>query len=352
MLMPMLLAAVLLAQPDATDGPRRDELDSEVRIAVEANNVSVRLQFTSHANRRLCFTLPAGLPFQPIGREAPAVLTVEPATVDIPPRGTLTHSIPAVPLKPSDRLAGPATAEVTDALGPAVRLVATIHELSQAGKLRSPLTTVAQSALQLPPVGQSDLADVKQQVSQEVWKEIESSLAAAFPVDVPVPPKDSATAGSSQTSQAGRWYSHGQGDYRFRIPEGWTLVPGHRNREPDKDFDTLHSPDRRYVIVCSRNARAVGEAGPALAAYRDGQMPEVIGFDQVTLAGCKFDCAPALRIGYVVAKSEIAIWRMAIVHGERRYVINAIAPAAEYGDELPPSMARALGSLKFDSERE
>lgn len=350
MLMPMLLGVVLLAEPEATNGPRRDELDTEARIAVEADTVRIELLVTSRAKRPLRLTLPAGMSFRPIGRDAPVVLALEPATIELAPGGTQRLALPALPLAASDRIAGPAMADVTDALGPAIKLVATIHDLSRAGKLRSSPSTVARFALQLPPIGHGDVGQVRQEVPPELWREIQGSLAAAFPAGDSAPPEDS-TVGSRHTLPTEHWYSHGQGHYRLRIPEGWTLVPGYRNREADKDFDTLRSPDRRYVIVCSRHARVVGEAGPALAAYRERQASEVQGFDRVQSAGFKLGGAPAIRIGYVVAKSGLAIWRMAVVQEKRRYVINAIAPAAEHGDELPPSIAQALDSLTFITER-
>lgn len=155
---------------------------------------------------------------------------------------------------------------------------------------------------------------------------------------------------ADSTTPAEVWYFHGQNRYRLRIPQGWVKIQGHRNTKKDPDFDTIQSPDGRYKVVCSRLVRQVGESDLALDAYREGQLTEVAQYAPLSLVPFQIANAPALRIGYQLPKSQIAIWRMAVVHNKERFVINLIIPNEEFDEGLPLPIQEMLGSLVFLAE--
>jgi hypothetical protein len=155
---------------------------------------------------------------------------------------------------------------------------------------------------------------------------------------------------ADSTTPAEVWYFHGQNRYRLRIPQGWVKIQGHRNTKKDADFDTIQSPDGRYKVVCSRLVRQVGESDLALDAYREGQLTEVAQYAPLSLVPFQIANAPALRIGYQLPKSQIAIWRMAVVHNKERFVINLIIPNEEFDEGLPLPIQEMLGSLVFLAE--
>jgi hypothetical protein len=155
---------------------------------------------------------------------------------------------------------------------------------------------------------------------------------------------------TDSTTPAEVWYFHGQNRYRLRIPQGWVKIQGHRNTKKDTDFDTIQSPDGRYKVVCSRLVRQVGESDLALDAYREGQLTEVAQYAPLSLVPFQIASAPALRIGYQLPKSKIAIWRMAVVHNKERFVINLIVPNEEFDEDLPQPIKEMLDSLVFLAE--
>jgi hypothetical protein len=155
---------------------------------------------------------------------------------------------------------------------------------------------------------------------------------------------------TDSTTPAEVWYFHGQNRYRLRIPQGWVKIQGHRNTKKDADFDTIQSPEGRYKVVCSRLVRQVGESDLALDSYREGQLTEVAQYAPLSLVPFQIANAPALRIGYQLPKSQIAIWRMAVVHNKERFVINLIIPNEEFDEGLPLPIQEMLGSLVFLAE--
>jgi hypothetical protein len=155
---------------------------------------------------------------------------------------------------------------------------------------------------------------------------------------------------ADSTTPAEVWYFHGQNRYRLRIPQGWVKIQGYRNTKKDADFDTIQSPDGRYKVVCSRLVRQVGESDLALDAYREGQLTEVAQYAPLSLVPFQIANAPALRIGYQLPKSQIAIWRMAVVHNKERFVINLIIPNEEFDEDLPQPVKEMLHSLVFLAE--
>jgi hypothetical protein len=155
---------------------------------------------------------------------------------------------------------------------------------------------------------------------------------------------------ATSTEPAEAWYLHGQNRYRFRIPAGWKRIDRHRNTQKDQDFDTIQSPDGRYKVVCSRLVRQVGESDAALDDYREGQVMEVAKYAPLLLVPFQIASAPALRIGYQLPNSEIAIWRMAVVYNKERFVLNLIIPKEELDEGLPKPIEEMLGSLVFQAE--
>jgi len=140
-----------------------------------------------------------------------------------------------------------------------------------------------------------------------------------------------------------RWYTHGRGDYRLRLPEGWKVIENTRNKLQDDDFDTLMDPTGQYILICAKVCEKTADADASLRRWLEVKRKQQQRWGprayRFTIAG-----APAVRLIYLLPDSAQVITRMSVAYGGRRYTINCVAPAATGLDYLPRPVAGLLGT--------
>lgn len=183
------------------------------------------------------------------------------------------------------------------------------------------------------PVGSRHRLEV---IRQRSHLELEMEIGAA--------PADRGRPKAPGPSVDEAWYLHGTGDFWFRIPAGWKVVGERRNYLVDPEFDSLFSPDGRYVIICFKAFFGIADPQAALEEFVREKLQEVPQGHAWTMqvAG-----EPAVRVAYPSRDGRLTIYRISFCHAGRRYVINVVAPATEEVEELPAEVAAALGSLQF-----
>lgn len=149
----------------------------------------------------------------------------------------------------------------------------------------------------------------------------------------------------------GKWYRHGEGDYRFPLLPGWRVEENARNNVKDEIFDTVVNQDRSFVLICWKGHEEVADAQAALQQYVTEKQQEVRQDPQfvppIGTVYFQVGDAPAARIGYYTSGRKSAIFRISFVKNNRRYVINVVKTGSASFDQSSPELARLFNSFDF-----
>lgn len=153
----------------------------------------------------------------------------------------------------------------------------------------------------------------------------------------------------------GKFYQHGENDYRFRLPPGWHVEENRRNTVNDETFDTVVNRDRSLVLICWKGHEAVTDAQAALRQFVKEKQQEVKQNPQIapTVNSLFYQLVnvPAARIGYYLPGRKSAVFRISFVHNNHRHVINVIKTGSARLDEPSPDLARLFNSIEFDHQQ-
>ncbi|QDU53064.1 RHS repeat-associated core domain-containing protein [Gimesia panareensis] len=149
----------------------------------------------------------------------------------------------------------------------------------------------------------------------------------------------------------GRWYQHGENDYRFLLPPGWHVEENTRNKVQDEIFDTVVNRDRSLILICWKGHEDVKDAQTALQQYVKEKEQEVKQNPQIApTVGSRYYqlvSVPAARVGYYLPGRKSAVFRISFVSNNRRHVINVIKTGSARLDEPSPELASLFNSFEF-----
>jgi len=151
---------------------------------------------------------------------------------------------------------------------------------------------------------------------------------------------------SSASSSPGqeRWYRHVEGAYRFRIPEGWRIIPNTRGSVADPEFDTLSNPDGSLKLICQRGHSSADEPAEALDSFTRAKVAEQRGAKAFHFA---LKDAPVVRISYPIGNPVGHVSRLSFIRNGKRYIINTVVLGDTQIAKLDPRVSEILGSLQF-----
>lgn len=142
-------------------------------------------------------------------------------------------------------------------------------------------------------------------------------------------------------------YAHPQGGYRLQLPDGWRVErPEQADRPEERRSDHLVSREESYKIFCFRTARDAPQPDAALEQFVKDKLGDASGARRV---GLPLAGVPNACVAYHGGQPPFAVWRMAFIHGGRRYVINAAGSPLLDLSELPAAVLEVLHTLSFDS---
>lgn len=154
---------------------------------------------------------------------------------------------------------------------------------------------------------------------------------------------DPATAAADSNKA---WYTHAEGAYRFPLPEGWTVVEKNRNGPADPEFDALHSPDEKLVLLCGR----IHQSGEEPSATLDEFIREKTTAESgATVARFALQGIPIVRVSYPNKKGG-HISRLTFLFAGKRYVINAVVRDHEDLSQLDARVKEIIETLEFLEE--
>lgn len=330
-----------------------DEVEATARLTRAGQTFTVIIQIRNCGSESEDFEIPAGMPFRTRSEKRAIVLAVESVALSIRPGSSVEVQVPVVPLAEQPPPEGPVDPHFDPSLTVPVRLVFTIHELSQQERVSSPTSQLCYWALQVQPIGRYTSEEVLSKAPVELRNDLEKSLATfaqrKFPGDGPNNNRQDLQPplGPPELPPPRAEYIHALGRYRLRIPQDWLLTTGYRDSIPDPDYDTLQSPDGQYILAFSRLARVVGEPGQAMERFKQQILPDIQDREEIRILIRPIAGHKAIRIGYMSPKRQWGFWLIAVFHEEHRYVINAKFPRQAYTEELPPIIAEILETLTF-----
>lgn len=144
-----------------------------------------------------------------------------------------------------------------------------------------------------------------------------------------------------------RWYVQPAGQFRIRIPDGWVVEEGVRNKVADADFDSLKDPTGKFVMICCRKGSSVSSAERVLIRfagmklYQEKSLRTKVSFFSV-------GDAPAVRLAYFTKQTPAAaISRTGFVMKNMFFIINTVAPEEAGLESLPANLQEILDTLEF-----
>ncbi|MEQ8854855.1 RHS repeat-associated core domain-containing protein [Gimesia sp.] len=154
------------------------------------------------------------------------------------------------------------------------------------------------------------------------------------------------------TDQTGKWYLHGENDYRFPLLPGWHVEQNSRNKVKDEIFDTVVNQDRSLILICWKGHEDVSDAQTALKQFVAEKQQEVRQNPQMAsnmgTAYFQVGNAPAARVGYYTAGRQSAVFRISFVKKNRRYVINVVKTGSARLDQPSPELAQLFNAVSFN----
>ncbi len=140
-------------------------------------------------------------------------------------------------------------------------------------------------------------------------------------------------------------YTHPSEDYRFRFFSTWKLDSQlRREAVTDRPFHYLESPGNQYRIHLFVEAQPAPAAKQALLAF---QQEAGSGFLEGYTQWLQLGDLPAVFVSGVVGRERLfAVYRLAVVAGEKLYEIDIYAPPHNDPAELPFVIQVLLGTLR------
>jgi hypothetical protein len=157
------------------------------------------------------------------------------------------------------------------------------------------------------------------------------------------------TVAATKRTDPPRYYSHPGDNFRLLLPPLWFAFPVEQPDVPlERQYTRIISPFAAYELKCFQGVWPAANEAEDLSSYIRKQLSEgpdrVSGKVELKDALCAWVSIP-LEQGRVM-------YRVAIVHHQRRYVLNAIAPPLSDPEKLPLPIALILGQIQFrPSER-
>jgi Tfp pilus assembly protein PilF len=139
------------------------------------------------------------------------------------------------------------------------------------------------------------------------------------------------------------WYTHAEGAYRFPLPAGWKVVEKNRNGPADPEFDALHSPDEKLVLLCGRIHQSGKEPTQTLDEFIREKTTAETG---ATVARFALQGIPIVRVSYPNQKGG-HISRLTFLFSGKRYVINAVVRDHANLSQLDARVKEIIETLEF-----
>jgi len=155
-----------------------------------------------------------------------------------------------------------------------------------------------------------------------------------------------ATIGTAPAAPVQR-YTSASGAYSLRLPGGWRVERlDQPDRPPERQCDKWISSEDSYRIFCFRGSRPVADREQGLKEFIREKLAEIPSGESSFRKLGKIGIA---CVAYYGGNPRRAVWRMAFVDGDRRYVINAEGPPLAELNALPGPLAEVLDSLEVVS---
>ncbi len=179
---------------------------------------------------------------------------------------------------------------------------------------------------------------------KKVFKQYSYELRRATPRIAP-PTRESPQRESPPRAELYEWYSNPKGQYRIRIPSGWTVI----DSDEKAGTDILGAiGDISVMLVCDREGIDVAglSVETTLALFRDSFVKIL---DNPDLANVDFRGMPALRAVSFDAKKEMTTWTTLAIYRERAYQFVTVKSGRERAVVEPGAAVFAWASLEWMS---
>lgn len=143
------------------------------------------------------------------------------------------------------------------------------------------------------------------------------------------------------------WYLQPAGQFRIRIPDGWFVEEGMRNKVADADFDSLKDPTGKFVMICCRKGSSVSSAERVLTRFAGMKLYQEKS-SRTAVSFFSVGDAQAVRLAYFTKQTPAAaISRTGFVMKNMFFIINTVAPEEAGVESLPANLQEILDTLEF-----
>lgn len=138
-----------------------------------------------------------------------------------------------------------------------------------------------------------------------------------------------------------RWYTHAEGYYKFKLPDGWEVSAKHMFDDADDDYDTIWSPDQDMAIICDRgHTDGFSDAGlkTVVKSILENNPDSKVEY-------CKLGEVAAAKVAGFNKDDSIMDWQVIFHYKSRGYHISVVIPAKSPLAKMPDPPGWMLGSI-------
>ncbi|MCX6564837.1 MAG: hypothetical protein NTW38_00165 [Candidatus Aminicenantes bacterium] len=141
-----------------------------------------------------------------------------------------------------------------------------------------------------------------------------------------------------------QWYTHAEGDYKFKLPKGWKISAKHFFDETSAEYDTIWPADEGLAIICSRAYTLNGAKSDdeMLKEFTAKMLKDNPGAPSMRL---KYGEALAVQIADYDEDARVMHWNVTLSYKGRSYFISVCLPSPSAPAKMPDPPAWMLGSL-------
>lgn len=152
------------------------------------------------------------------------------------------------------------------------------------------------------------------------------------------------TVAATKRTDPPRYYAHPGDKFRLLLPPLWFAFPVEQPDVPlERQYTRIISPFAAYELKCFQGVWPAANEAEDLSSYISKQLRD--GPDR---ASGKVELKDALCAWVSIPLEQGRVmYRVAIVHQQRRYVLNAIAPPLSEPEKLPLPIALTLRQVQF-----